>query len=553
MANDVAQRWREGLAIAVRRAGGPASFDGPPGIDVQLRRWMRPHGPIPEMKTLISLAEILGEAFPLSEQIRLLSPSEDGSARAQPPEPLRSRQLLLTKLWYAVSEATQGRPLTADLVRAVLSPADGEDASVAGRWRARQFDVPTGVIYKHVAFRAVEFQRGPAPRSGSVVTERTRSPLFPPWSPTDFERMGADLDELKLSAAWIRRVLSNEVVVDTWDHRGKPDFRLWKENAYDRLELLWRLRSLTPLIPHVWYGEIGGLHRGLLYNAHSDRVRHMVLVRAYAEQSPDPAAIIHPEWLTGKGFNRLALVGPASALSEHVGAILAEAWSWQFINTRDHVGELTGTRPAYDAPDRTRRFEHTYRELTSSRYADAMNITVLRDIDTLLTDGTLSQQATDLLTAPGTYTLVLRPTPDSDALWRERQASLLPPGTPISPANEPTTVTAALATISRTLHRSEPDQRNWTAISWTTTIPWWPDPARPGEVPPFWDPRIGDLLLRASYALGTRLAKGKLPGARIKRPSFAHGTLLGNFARQLHRDPQAANILAEHARRPSRP
>jgi len=541
------ERWREGLKAAVRRAGGPSAV-GPPGFDVQLRRWMRADGPKPQLSSLIELGGLLGEEFTLDQQVRLLSPDSHIGRQAPPPEPLRSRRLLLTKLWYAVSEAVQGRPVTADLVQAVLNPADGETQPEFGRWRARQFDVPTGVAYKHVAFRAVEFQRGPQPpASGVIPGESERSDLVPPWDAAHFKRVGADLDELiRRSAPWIRQVLtSGSPVYDTWPHPQHSDFQLRKGDAYDRLELGWRLRALLPLASLTWYGELGALHRGLLYNAHTDRVRHIALVRAYGQQSPDPAENVLPEWFNSKGHVRLILISPPSAASYQVCALLAEAWAWQFIDTRDLVGELTGERPGYDAPDRQRRFLQVYRELSAPPYADTANILLLRDVDTITEGGSLRQEVTDLLMSPGCFTLLLQPARQSTRLWKERQASLLPRGTTVSGPNDPDATSEAMMAAARALEHQDPEHERWTLINWNASIPWWPESLSSGSIPPFWDLRIGDLLLRAAYGMATRFAEGRLPDSRTRKPAIAPSSLLGQFGRQLSKDKSLSGLLEE--------
>src|SRR5215472_6740186 len=219
------QRWREGLRAAVERAGGPPAV-GRPGFDVPLRRWMKDNGTFPTVKNMILLANLLGPGFSLTEQVRLLSPDSLSGPSALAPEPLRSRRLLITKLWYAVSDAVQGRPVTADLVRAVLS-GEGEKSPEVGRWRARQFNVSSGVRYKHMALHAIEFQRGPLMSSQSVLpVGSAQQSLTPAWSPTDFERAGANFSELKQNApVWIKRVLSSGPPVrDTWPHPQHPDY-----------------------------------------------------------------------------------------------------------------------------------------------------------------------------------------------------------------------------------------------------------------------------------------------------------------------------------------
>jgi hypothetical protein len=160
-----------------------------------------------------------------------------------------------------------------------------------------------------------------------------------------------------------------------------------------------------------------GLRDGVLGLVHAHTRGHMYGAAVLAAGGLGLAVVIaHAALRRGEAWAWWSLTGfwlLGTALSEQLGAVLADAWSWQFIDARDHVGELTGARPAYDAPDRPRRFEQAYRELASPRYARTMNITVLRDLDTMLTDGALNQQAASRapssLASPASSTAIPRP------------------------------------------------------------------------------------------------------------------------------------------------
>jgi hypothetical protein len=557
---DPEQRWRDALQAAVARAGGPSAV-GAAGFDVQLRRWMKKDGPFPTVKNMVLLGELLGPDFSLAEQVRLCTSESLSALPVLAPEPLRSRRLLITKLWYAVNEAVQGRPVTADLVRAVLS-GDGEKDPEIGRWRARQFDVPSGVKYKHFALRAIEFQRGPYMSSNVVLPAGSaQENLTPAWAPDDFERAGANLSELVRDApVWIQMVLnSGSPVRDTWTHPQHPDFHLRKEDAYDRLELRWRLRALAPLVPITWYGELGAVHRRLLYNANTDRVRHIAMMHSYGEQVPDPAARIRPGWLSETGHTRLVLIAPTSALCHPLAALLAEAWAWQFLDARDLTGELTGARPTYDSWDRQNRLEQIYRELTAPRYADS-SIVLLRDLDTIITEDRVIPPVLDLMTAPRSFTLIMQPGNESADLWKSRQENLLPRGVKVSGPNSPEVTHHALNFAVEAMVHHDPTRTHWTLVRWRPTIPWWPESLPQGAIPPFWDPRIGDQLLRAGYALATRLSEGRFPGRRVRKPPFVDDSLLDRFGWQLYREmsgkpssrPNELSMLEEIDLRPQR-
>ena len=514
---------------------------------MQLRRWMKENGPFPTLKTMILLAELLGPDFSLAEQVRLCSPGSLSGLPVLPPEPLRSRRLLITKLWYAVSDAVQGRPVTTDLVRAVLS-GEGEKDPEVGRWRARQFDVSSGVKYKHVALHAIEFQRGPLMFNQAVLSAgSTQQSLTGAWTPEDFERAGANVSELMRNApVWIKKVLSpGPPVRDTWRHPERPDFHLQQEDAYDRLELRWRLRALAPLVPITWYGELGAAHRGLLYNATTDRVRHIAMVQSYQEYAPDPATRISPGWLDQTGCSRLVLIAPTSALSHPLAALLAEAWAWQFLDARDLTGELTGGRPTYDSSDRQSRLEQIYRELGAPRYADA-SIVLLRDLDTIIDFDRVTPSVLEIMTAPRSFTVILQPTNESAELWKLRQANVLPRGVEVSDHNRPEVTRNALSSAIEAMAHHDPERTHWTHMRWRSTIPWWPESLPEGAIPPFRDPRIGDQLLRAGYALATRLSEGRFPGRRVRKPPFVDDSLLARFGWPLYKEATGSATSRPH-------
>jgi hypothetical protein len=72
-----------------------------------------------------------------------------------------------------------------------------------------------------------------------------------------------------------------------------------------------------------------------------------------------------------------------------------------------------------------------------------------------------------------------------------------------------------------------------------------------GLIPPFWDYRIGDMLVRAGYAMATRMAEGKLPAPRIKKPVLVVSSLLRRFSRELRNDRQVVQMFEEPQRRVS--
>ncbi len=508
-------------------------------VDVRtIRRWCRGQSP-PRLENLAAIA--LATPYTLVEQLTDLG----YIARAQMPwvasVPAASPRLLLDRLWRAVDEVTLGRPSHHDLARAVMAGHEGEPAAHRyGRWRPRLFDVPTGDVYPHVAYRGVEFQLG--------LDEEGR--LIPAWRQKEWDNLGIGVP-MEFAAPWIRSILiDNERVEDHF--RSAP---ISYVAAWERLELRWRLHELSRQVQIHWYGEVGRLHRRLIANTMTTHERHIAVVRAYQEHLPDPTAAVPAPFLEDCGAARVLLVGSPATLTTYLSAVVGEALGWRSYRVADLVQQYTARPPVIQTGDAAGKADYSFvHQAIADGHVPRHCVIAVSEFDTLVDEaGELTKPARRMLSADGTYVVLLESDSRTDALWEYRQRDQLPVGVDLRPTNKVETLEKVRPQLVRALEDADPMRGRWVHLYANFVVPWW-NPNLPLEaIPPFLEPRIGDQIVRAAYALLVRLSTGKLPiQSRPRAPRIAEGSLLRRYVKPLAQDRRALQAWRDDFRRPSK-
>ena len=524
------ERWRDKLRQLMGEQSQSEFAESLSTSERTIRRWLN-EKPTPTLDHLQVVAQ--NYPYPLIDQLADLG--------FLPPEVIpwgvsrfpSSPALLLDKMRLAVDEITRSHPNHRDLSREVMVFREGEEflGERHGRWRSVLFDVAAGKAYPHVAFHGAEFRLG----FDSLGSKR------PVWHEQEWNSLS--LSRYKYSNEWIDRVISgDDVPIDVFRNT-----EVSKDAAWERLELRWRLSELSRLVNIQWYGEVGSLHRLLLDDPKDDQERHIALVRAYDSHYPDPVKSIIPPSVNNVGASRVIIVGPPWALTTFVSAVVAESFGWRSYRASELLRQMTArvSRSSLAGEGVASDFEVVFNAIAETSLLRHSIVSVSELGYLVGSDGELRDSAKRMLSADGTFVILLDGTEKSAKLYEQRQQDQLPKNAILSDSYRRNVADEVMPILREQLRESRGGNESWTDLTCDIDIPWWTESNRTGDGPFFAD-SIGDSIIRASYAIHYRLIHGKLP-SKTRRSNFevVEGSLLSKFVRSLRNDTLVSEVLTE--------
>ncbi|WP_133058874.1 hypothetical protein [Nocardioides sp. PD653] len=485
--------------------------------------------------------------FKLGEQTRLLFGVDDHELDIRVPlwEPRLSAEHLLESLRNALRKSHTTTPSVFDIGEALL--ASCRQTGDLGRWRARQFDVPGGWHFPHVAFEAVEFMRWYGPDAGvDHDPDRDTAARFLGIENGDIpDQASRFLTPAPLAEA------SPPATFEPGVHAASRA-RHWEQFRYERAELNKRLERIRGASRTGWVGGYGTLHIPLLRHSTDSTGRHIAIQQPVRPMDPEHAQTVPV--VDQQGVRTILLLGTSAVSIGPLGTWLADALGWTSLWVEELNHRHSGQRILLLEMDRRDLIPAIYRNLAR----DPLPRTVLtiplpwlhRDAREQPAAATRLPEAELLLQSERVLPILIKPTPETLALWEERQSLASAGGHRPSPHNRMNRV-AELYRVCEDYLSTVPGA---VVADVTATLPWAGDAVmaadQDDQIPSFYQhPLIGDMLLRVTYELGFALRSPKgIVHLRGQRPG---GSRLEKATQQLRKLPGVPSGLSSVGFAPS--
>jgi transcriptional regulator with XRE-family HTH domain len=468
--------------------------------------WMQKNGP--SVEALLRFHTYTD--FRIGEQVRLLFGIDEREFDVRLPlwEPRFTVEYMIENLRTMLLKSGTTAPSVFDLGEALI--ASCRETGDIGRWRVRQFDVPGGWHFRHIAFEAVEFMRWYGPDVG--VDDD------PNYGRAQ-ELLGVE-DPMVALRDWERFLSPKALALPdppvTFEAGTKEPDRSahWEQFRFERAELNQRLEQIKLASRTGWVGGYGYLHTPLLRHSAAATGRHIALQPLVRSVDPHHAQTVPAA--DDQDVRTIALLGTAAVSVSTLGNWLADALGWTWVSVEELNHRHSGQRLLLsdrDQRDLMPTVYATFADRPFPRTVLTAPLTWLQSIGANGEGGSASRmpEAESLLAGPHVLPILVRPTPDTIALWEERQTLASAEGYRPSPLNRAGRVTAMydaweeyLATVPGAI-----------VAELSATLPWAGEAvmrpgafedAGPDSQPAFYHhPLIGDMLLRITYELGAAL------------------------------------------------
>ncbi|MEA5456943.1 hypothetical protein SPF06_19650 [Sinomonas sp. JGH33] len=501
------QRFRE-LAGTSKHVTIAKTMSPDPALNKSLAttvaRWRHPSRTCPEPNLTSILRVAAAFDYTVIEQLYDLG-YITGEDLALVDSPLLTPNwLLFERLERVIVESHHGTTHITDLIAAVQR-SSLETGDLA-RWRAKVFEVKSGMKYEHIGFHAVEFEAWLGPNPPETAEER-----------------------LKLRHAMAEAVLKDLVPSPARRYRlmGGRTIEEMGLEAYvaklERTELIERFGHVRSIGHLISYGD-GGTLAGPLLGLDDPGMRHVYVEPVSAGAAGDRVVKgFAPAREAFGGSDRVLLVAPAAASAASLGHLVGRALGWPVTTLRESAG-LSGGNTVLIRNQQGN-------ELVLARAARAFRTSSVRAREILVVTQMKHLKGVEgrrLLLDPRLFVVMLRPGFTTLTLhaWADRQKK----GQGISKANSAEAMDEDLDTIEATILSRETG--GFRVFDIQEDLEWWPAPVPDlttgaGVVPEradyFEHPGIGDIRVEAAYQLATFLASGKMPYENPARIRFLDG------------------------------